>query len=476
MKNLPFFLIVLLLTGSLSAQTPLQTLIEEANALEKEYRKQIGALAEQAEDAESVRQQILPKKEGTLFIAAYPKEATPKDDSPFWKLRTKYAENLLDIAKKAANQYPTFAVNISISALRADPELEKVRAMLGQRLYEGKWRTEWEIAKLKSNWVDHPKFGWVHISQVPFLESGERPLGGRWVSQEEDARLHDDVINGWNIETEHYVVRTNHSIEEGVRVSRALEDYFHAWHLLFFRYVHNDVQLRAVLNGKGSLVRPMTRKNGVVLFRNKANFALTLGNILPGIQASLVHIGTGFYSSENQICYFFAADPNSNDEDEALNARRTLFHEATHQLFDRLKNPRALPSNRNAWIYEAIPLYMETFRREGDYYLFGDYNDVRMQAARYRAFIKKEHIPFGFLVQMSQEEFFNQKGLASIYSQCAGIGHFFMHAENGRFREPFVVLLHNVYNGLDTQESVFRLTEQNGAELDAAYREHLKAR
>ena len=76
-----------------------------------------------------------------------------------------------------------------------------------------------EIRQLSAGKVLHDKFGWLPKSHVERYEKGQRYYQGRWMPAAEEAALRSDIKRGWRVESEHYVVTTNHSLEEGVALA-----------------------------------------------------------------------------------------------------------------------------------------------------------------------------------------------------------------------------------------------------------------
>jgi hypothetical protein len=128
-------------------------------------------------------------------------------------------------------------------ALHADPDSEKLRNVLGFEFYERQWRTDWEIGQLKRGRVNHERFGWLPARHVERYEAGERLFKGQWISKEQDANERTNIDNGWIISTEHYDVQTNHSLEEGVRISRKLEEFYNVWKQVFIQYTASTSEL-----------------------------------------------------------------------------------------------------------------------------------------------------------------------------------------------------------------------------------------
>ncbi len=83
--------------------------------------------------------------------------------------------------------------------------------------------------------------------------------------------------------------------------------------------------------------------------------------------------------------YFFADKQNDD---------RTLYHEATHQLFYESRPVAAeVGWKANFWIVEGIAMYMESLRQEDGFYVLGGFDDQRLNAARYRLLHDKFYVP-----------------------------------------------------------------------------------
>ena len=78
---------------------------------------------------------------------------------------------------------------------------------------------------------------------------------GRWMPAAEEAQLRRDLKRGWRVETTHYVVTTNHSLEEGVRVQQ-LERFYCLWQQAFVTYLADEAELARRFDGQASAPRP----------------------------------------------------------------------------------------------------------------------------------------------------------------------------------------------------------------------------
>ena len=65
-------------------------------------------------------------------------------------------------------------------------------------------------------------------------------------------RLGAQPKNGWNVTTEHYVVNTDHSLEEAVRLAARLERLYEVWQQMFAGFCATEEQLARRYEGKAA--------------------------------------------------------------------------------------------------------------------------------------------------------------------------------------------------------------------------------
>jgi hypothetical protein len=385
------------------------------------------------------------------------------------------AENLYYQAVTAAKNKQGFeAMRLAINVLEANPDHEIVRRILGFKLFNGQWRTSWEINCLKKGFVDHPVFGWMPKEFVVPYESGKRmiPKLG-WVNTDEDNKFHADIRNGWQIATEHYDLLTNHSLEEGVRMSRRLEHLYRAWKMLFFNMLLSEEKsAKLFLESLPNISLPRHR---VYVFRDKQDYVSFLKNLEQGFESQLRE-SNGFYHPQHFISYFFPVSGNM-DKFDADTVSKALYHEGTHQLFQEARPKSNLPGVRNNfWIVEGIAMFMETFRVEGNQYKLGNKEDSRLFAAKVHRFDPEYffYLPFEQTVVLGRNGFQTHSRLARLYSQSAGMTHFLMFYRNGQYRDVVFELLRQVYAGSARQDTLSKLTGRSYQELDQEYTEFLK--
>jgi len=452
----------------------------KAKTLVDQYTADIKELADWCEERGLDRQRdetlswLSPRDPYKMFVYVPPEEVgdnqPPKDaegDILQWhtrltKLRTQHANDLFDLAKRAVRaKQASLAFDLVLAAIRANPDHEGLRRLFGYQKYNGRWHSDWEVRKLRAGEVWHEKFGWLPKSHVKRYEQGERRHKGRWISAEEDARLHRNTRNGWDVETEHYTIRTNLGIEEAVLLGVKLERLFRVWQQLFVRYYATEAQVKALFDGRAR-VRQVPPHFDIVYFRDREDYNRALRASMPNIEMSI-----GVYVHSTRRAYFFAGE--GYDE-------RTLYHEATHQLFHQSRPVVAnVGARANFWIVEGASLLMESLRREGNYDVLGGLDDVRMYAARYRFLEDEFYVPLGEFTSYGMQRFQSDQRVATLYSQAAGLTHFLVFAEEGRYRDALVGYLQIIYSGRDNAQTLSRITGETYGELDKQYRRFIEA-
>jgi hypothetical protein len=386
-------------------------------------------------------------------------------DGRLVRLRRDQASALFELARRAVRSHRVgLAYDLAMAAVRANPDHEGLRRLLGFQEYHGQWHTADEVRNLRAGQVWHPKFGWLPKSYVGRYEQGQRYSRGRWISADEDATEHRDIGDGWLVGTDHYTVRTNHSLEAAVQLGVKLERLQYLWRQLFVRYYATEAQVVAMFDGRARGVQ--TPKYHVVYFRDREDYNRSLRGSLPNIEISV-----GVYYAPSRTAYFFAS---KSSED------RNLYHEATHQLFHQ-SPPRGHPvaadvgQKCNFWIIEGIALYMESLREEDGYYVLGGFGDQRMIAARYRLLQDGFYVPLAEFTTYNMEKVQKHPQIATLYSQAAGLTNFLIHYEGGRYRDALAAYLSEVYSGRDTPETLAQLTGSSYDQLDKQYRQFMEA-
>ncbi len=426
------------------------------------------------DEARQTRRALVPSDPHKLYVPILPDEVgppeLPADASPaaaewherFWRLRREQAVELYELSRRAVRGGRAgLAFDLALSAIQANPDYAPVRRLFGYRKYGGRWRTIHEVRKLRAGEVWSERFGWLPKGRLRKYEKGERLDRGRWITAAEDAERHADIRSGWDVETEHYSIRTNHGIEAAVELGVKLERLYRLWHQLFIRYYASRADVVELFDGRSRPGAVVRRRHDVVLFRDREDYNRSLRAAMPNIG-----ISTGVYVERTRRAYFFVA-PESDD--------RTLYHEATHQLFHESRPVAAgVGRKNNFWIVEGVAMFMESLRREDGYYVLGGFDDRRVYAARYRLLHDRFHVPLDELVDYGMERLQGDQRIATLYSQAAGLANFLVFYDGGRYRDALVSYLSAVYSGRADHDTLGRLTGASYAELDRQYREYME--
>jgi hypothetical protein len=451
-----------------------EDLAKEAASLKTHYSLELERMAawcrdRQLKEAARKTLELDELKDGyTIRLPALPREIgsvrapeSLSDDLAEWhrrllKLRQDQATALYALAQRCArHQQPWLGYRLVLDAALVNPDHEGARRVLGYLKYQNQWHTPYEIRMLRGGIVWHDKFGWLDKNSVARYERGERLLGSTWIDAANDAALHSDITTGWDIETEHYRIRTDHSIEASVALGEKLECLNRAWREVFLGYYSSAADVEALLAGRPVSGNPAPRME-VVYFRNKEEYHKALKS----------DVSMGLYVPENRTAYFYAGSEDSE---------RTMYHEATHQLFHQSRRvAEGAGEKANCWLIEGIAMYMETFRREGDCFVLGGLGDVRLEAARYHLEKGDFYVPFEKLVRMGVRDIQTHPEIAKLYSQIAAMTSFLAHYDGGRYRDALVKCLAATYDGSQDSDLLARATGTDYAELDKQYRAYMK--
>jgi hypothetical protein len=464
-----------------------EDLYQAAQDLTAKYASQLAGLADWcdqqglAEQARKTRSWLRPHDPSKTYVFVLPEEMGPPAlpaDSPagvvewndrFLRLRRDQADAFYEMARRAVRtHHASLAFDLVMAALRENPDHETIRRLLGYQAYRGQWHTRYEVDKLRNGFVWHEKFGWLPRAYVRRYEAGERYSDGRWISADEDAQLHRPINSGWNIETEHYLIRTNHSIEAGVELGRRLERLYRVWKQLFLGYYASEDQVAALFAGGGRRAPPIraTERHLVVYFRDRDDYNQSLRPTFPDIEVSTGVYVEGTRGNGRGTAYFFAGkdcDP------------RTQYHEATHQLFHESRPvARDVAKSANFWAVEGVAMYLESLREEDGYHVLGGFDDLRVNAARYRLLHDGFYVPLAEFTGYGLEKVRADPRIATLYSQAAGLTYFLIHHDGGRYRDALVDCLTAIYSGQDDAGTLSRLTQTPYSELDKQYRQFME--
>ena len=274
----------------------------------------------------------------------------------------------------------------------------------------------------------------------------------------------------WRVNTDHFLIVTNHSAEAATDAGRVLEETYSVWRQMFAQLWLTPNTLRRVFNG-AQLPR-LRRQHKVVLFADRDEYVRRLQPVEPNVGVS-----TGMYRDLVNHSYFYMdASPRID----------TWRHELTHQLFQEVLNADpGVGQDAGFWAIEAVALYMESARKKGGCYELGGVDARRLQFARYRALNERFYLPIAELSAMSKDTLQRHPEIKKLYSQAAGLAHFLFDDEPPTPAEPlddappkyrwaFIQHLGELYRNGNRARNVMELSGISAAGLDYAYHDYLK--
>lgn len=373
------------------------------------------------------------------------------------------ADRLFALGKTAADAGRcTEAARLAYATLHVNSDHEAARKLLGYRKLDGRWVTEFGASMQRAGSVWHERFGWLPTAHVVRYEAGERYLNGRWVPAADDAAFRTTIEKGWKIDTEHFRLTTNVSLEEGVRLAGRLESLYHVWRQLFARYHTPAAEWKRLYDG-GEPRKLPPKRYPVKYYRSKAEYIAALKKREPRIELT-----SGIFMNDDDTAYFYADEKETNDG--------FLFHEVVHELFMLTRSTtQAVATKGNFWIVEGIACYFESLKLHDGYAELGDPTNARMHAARYRRLVDDFYVPLAELTTFSMQKLQSDERLPRLYSQASGLAWFLMHAQNGNYREPTVEYLTAVYAGTDSAKTPAEKLGKAYDELDREYLSYLQS-
>ncbi len=471
-------------TDSSAADRSLEELYRDVARTGAEYLAGIGELAAwcdandlAAQAAETRRWNLVRDPERLYLVldpAAWSLPAAVEADGPNlaeWRrryetLRKQAAAARFDLARRAIKLgHASLAFEQVLETVRLDADHESARRLLGYQRFREAWRTPYEVQMLKLGRRWHPTFGWLPRGAAERYEKGERQFNGRWLPAEKERELRSDLSRGWEIETDHYKILTNHSQEAAVQLGVRLERLYRAWQQTFAGYYASPEQLAQMFEG-----RPASRvsdKFAVTFFRTRQEYNDSLGQRLNAD----IKMTSGVYLADDQRAYFFADSPDDQNKPQDFT---TLYHEATHQLFSEGRPSVPIPGEKaNFWIIEGIACYMESLTEEQGYFTLGGREAVRFRDAEFRLLESRFYVPLADLVQLGMLPLQRDARIAKLYSQSSGLTQFLMHSDRGSRRDALVEYLFRIYTGQDNPGTLADLLGAAYGDIDQAYHKYI---
>lgn len=438
---------------------------------------------------------VTPEVDGTLPL-----------DEQQWRLqiqnhRRERGAELYSLARQALrNGFPSLAFSLISEVVRIDPDHKYARSVLGQLIfsdpqrkeepgYAGEWVSQFEKLMRSGSKPQtfHPEFGWIPITSVSRYEEGLRPWKGGWISEEKEAEHRRDFRNAWEIPSEHFLVKTNVSLEVGLELSQKLELYYEWLQQHFAAFFETPAALQDRFDN--ATLRGSVHKRGPMelhFYAKRDEYQKRVeGKVPPNLET------TGYYSQETRTTYFFM--------DRKERTLSTLFHEATHQILDihtlearraaaraRAQRTRQKPADwalgerSNFWIIEGLACYFESFEINDGKVSIGRPDHVRFVRAIERMTLPDDqfYLPSKEFLALGKNDFMHHPQVAPLYTQAAGFTHFLMHYEDGLYRDDLIALLAAIYRPdgdyVLQEPSLARLAEVTHDAFDQQYRTHMQ--
>lgn len=431
---------------------------------------------------------------------------TPEPGAPWQSLiqthRSQHAVNMYRVARESLRAgFPSLAFTMIDDVMRLDPDHKYARSVLGYQLfidperkddarYAGEWISPFE-ARMRSSAKPHvydSRFGWIPASALPRYEQGLRPWKNEWISQEKEAELRRDFDNAWEVRSEHFLVKTNVSLEAGVRLTENLEIFYTWLHKNMAGFFDSPRTLQERFD-QASRRQPKSDPEPMKVhyFSSRDEYNRELAGKVPANTVT-----NGLYWQPLRTSYFFVQE----DGDDLC----TLFHEATHQILDLhttgdrhkaaqerariLKQKKGaewtLCEKSNFWLIEGLACYFESFEVVEGEVRVGRPEFVRFDTARQRLLDPEVffYLPSHKFFSIGKDVFQSHPNAKQFYTQASGMVHFMMHYQDGMYRDDLITLLTAVYRpdlkNVMTEPSFETIAEVSGDELDRQYRTHMQ--
>ncbi len=426
--------------------------------------------------ATQIRRMAQPADPDMLRFEPLPRAVQPPiavdlpDDEREWRTqlrdhRKEYAKQLDLLAQQAVKaKLPSYAFQLIRETALHDPDHTRARRLLGYVLYKGEWVSPFEKSKLEKKEVWTAKYGWLPAAHVERYQRGERYYRNAWLSAEEEAKRRQDFSKAWEIRTEHYLLKTNHSLERGVELATALEEFHRFFQQTFAALFNKPQELQTLFANLAVVQRTVSDPFKVYFFSSRDEYILKLKVKYPG---TILAISNGVYDTDDGIVYSF--------ENPGTPAETTMYHEATHQLLAAQLKPSPLIAGRaNFWLIEGFACYIESFQRQNERLTLGDPKFLRFAIAREQFLKDGYYLPLNQFTQLGKDAYQAHPRVQNNYSQAAGIVHFFMHYDGGRYRDDLIEHVKQIYQQAERGGPVTTLEELTGTdfkELDQQYAE-----
>ncbi|HVT26590.1 MAG TPA: hypothetical protein VHE81_01095, partial [Lacipirellulaceae bacterium] len=268
-----------------------------------------------------------PLSGALLFIASDEYSPAPPINGNGSEARREYADTLFALAKEAAEAgQPSLAFQWTTETLREFPNHAEARRVLGYVQRDGKWLTPYGARMYDAGKVWDSTRGWVALRKTAESAPSSTLQKGT-VAAEVDAARHAEIRHVWAIRTDHFLIRTNHSLAAGAQLAARLEQLYQIWRQLFAGFYYSDEEVRGLFDGN-RMARVPARQFKVFYHRDREDYVNALRHRQPMIGDTL-----GIYFDTIAEAHFFAPGTSSSGDPVDKSATTglaiaTLNHEA----------------------------------------------------------------------------------------------------------------------------------------------------
>ena len=202
--------------------------------------------------------------------------------------------------------------------VRQNPDHAAARKILGYKLRGKEWVTPFAAEQLEKGYVWDEAFGWLLKDRLAKYKAGKRWCNGRWMSAAQEAEICRDFRHAWQIRTDHYLVKTNYSLERGVEIAKKLEQFHDFFMQTFAAFFSTPDQMVKLFQTNGFELEPAKPQPPyrVDYFRSREEYVRRLIKKVPQIGMT-----NGLYFTADRVAYFYY-DPQQQNPDTAVITRR----------------------------------------------------------------------------------------------------------------------------------------------------------
>lgn len=457
-----------ILAGGVAVPAPLPPLAQ----VDAEFVERLASLARRAEAAGQadlaafIRGWPLPDETVRQFVLMIPERIeTPAfvdagDETAVWNefiaARQAHANTVFAHVAEAA---PCAAIRLLHRVLRDDPDHARARESAGWVKMKSGW--VWPEAKRRRDRGDDydPQYGWLPRGRLARYRGGERYDRGRWINAAADEARTLAVADGRRFMSDHWDITSTAPLAAAADVAATLEETRTIWRQVFGPLATQPRDRRQAGRPTRTHIEPFV----AVLCADRRQYFAELEPLEPAIGMT-----QGIYQAPTRTLWLAHAT------DDAVGARATIRHEATHQLCAESRPTSPLAGETcGFWAIEAVACYLESAEPATWGWTVGGPDAGRMPAARKLLAEDGFHVPLAELAALGRAAFQDDQRIVNIYAELGGLADFFMNGDRGRYREAFVAYVARIYDGTADPDTLARLCEMSYADLDSAYRGHV---